>query len=310
MSFGILVAPLLGGVVFDKAGYNAVFAMQYGLIGLDILFRFLLIEKRFVGQWAEPQATSELVVVPKAEEKDERDVDTTPPTIERRLRLRLPPVVTLLASRRLITGLGAIFAVAALMTSFDATLPLFVRRTFEWNSIGAGLIFLPLVVPSFLGPLVGWISDRYGPRYLATVGFLSACPSLVLLRLVDHNSIGQKVLLCTLLALIGFSLDLIFPPVMSEISLIVEAKEQKALLAGLARPFGKGGAYAQAYGLFNVAWSAGAMVGPFWAGFVNDGAGWGAVGWSLAILSGVSAVPTFIWAGGSIRKRYRRGDVA
>lgn len=33
MSLGILVAPLLGGVVFARAGYNAVFAIQYALIG-------------------------------------------------------------------------------------------------------------------------------------------------------------------------------------------------------------------------------------------------------------------------------------
>lgn len=33
MSLGILIAPLLGGVVFARAGYNAVFALQYALIG-------------------------------------------------------------------------------------------------------------------------------------------------------------------------------------------------------------------------------------------------------------------------------------
>lgn len=334
MSLGILVAPLLGGVVFQRGGYNAVFAMQYALIGVDILFRFLLVEKRFAEKWQAPTTTvrateGQTVVLPDADapqtsEKANDDIQSASPTsVDTKGDLaktvasnesqrnsstarRLPAMLTLLSSRRCLNGLWGIFTVASLMTSFDATLPIFVRETFNWDAIGAGLIFLPIVVPSLLGPLVGWISDRYGPRYLATAGFLSACPSLVLLRLVDHNSIGQKVLLCTLLTLIGVSLDLIFPPVMAEISSVVEAKERKAHRAGLASPFGKGGAYAQAYALFNVAWSAGAMVGPFWAGFVNDSAGWGTVGWSLGLLSGLSAIPTFMWAGGSIRRNYRR----
>jgi hypothetical protein len=34
-------------------------------------------------------------------------------------------------------------------------IPLFVKRVFFWNSAGAGIIFLALIIPSFLSPLVG-----------------------------------------------------------------------------------------------------------------------------------------------------------
>lgn len=327
MSLGILVAPLLGGVVFDKGGYNAVFAMQYALVGIDIAFRLLLVEKRVAQQWITNPTTvinvtahdkrpvsSERAQLPEGQHPDikESSPATAHPmplyisTAPHRLTQRLPPVITLLSSRRLINGLWGILAVATLMTSFDSTLPIFVRRTFGWNSVGAGLIFLPIVVPSFLGPLVGWASDRYGPRYFATLGFISACPPLILLRLVDHESTAQKVLLCALLSLFGVSISLIAPPIMAEISMVVEAKERKAQRAGLPSPFGKGGAYAQAYALFNIAWAAGALVGPFWGGFVYQSAGWGTMGWSLGLLSVLTAIPTFIWAGGSIRKNYKR----
>ena len=46
------------------------------------------------------------------------------------------------------------------MTSFDAVLPLYVKATFGWSSTGAGLIFLAVVLPSLLGPLIGWAADR------------------------------------------------------------------------------------------------------------------------------------------------------
>ena len=45
-SMGILLAPLLGGVVYSHAGYYAVFAMAFGLIAVDILLRLAIIEKR------------------------------------------------------------------------------------------------------------------------------------------------------------------------------------------------------------------------------------------------------------------------
>lgn len=47
---------------------------------------------------------------------------------------------------------------------------------------------------------------------------------------------------------------------------MVEAKERAKL--GF---YGKKGAYAQAYGLFNVAWAAGTMVGTIWSGYIKPG---------------------------------------
>lgn len=39
MSVGIMISPLLGGVVYDAAGYYAVWYMCFGILGLDILLR-------------------------------------------------------------------------------------------------------------------------------------------------------------------------------------------------------------------------------------------------------------------------------
>lgn len=50
MSLGVFLGPLLGGVVFERAGYNAVYAMAYVLIALDVVLRILLVEKKPVQQ--------------------------------------------------------------------------------------------------------------------------------------------------------------------------------------------------------------------------------------------------------------------
>ncbi len=121
------------------------------------------------------------------------------------------------------------------------------KRTFYWNSSGAGLIFLALVIPSLCSPLVGISCDKYGSKVIATTGLLGAVPFWVLLRLVTHDSIDQKVLLGVFLAFIGLGLTFLQAPLMADLDHTVALEEKK-------RPgnLGKGGAAAQGYGLFNM----------------------------------------------------------
>ncbi|KAF2215897.1 hypothetical protein CERZMDRAFT_65285 [Cercospora zeae-maydis SCOH1-5] len=289
MSLAVLLAPLLGGVVFAKAGYYAVYAMTFGLIVLDLVLRFAMIE---------PESKPSSVMRQQPSNAAEAAIPTNAPTAVQRVVAQLPPMVFLFGSRRILAALWATTMQSSLLTSFDSTLPLFVKNTFRWDSIGAGLIFLPVVLASFFGPLVGMLADKYGPRWLATAGFILACPFLVLLRLVEENSINHKVMLCAFLAFIGIGLTLALVPLMAEISYAVNAKAKR-------RPpgfFGKNGAYAQAYGLFNMAWAAGSMIGPLLAGLVVEARGWGTATLILGVVSILTALPTAFWTGGSIIK--------
>ncbi|KAF2429387.1 MFS transporter-like protein [Tothia fuscella] len=309
MSVGMLLGPLLGGVVFEKGGYNEVYAMAYVLIGVDIALRLFMIEKKVAKKWQTSDRLSTGGIDLNSVLEPEKSASPTPtavnvatPSVPARQRSRYPPVITLLKSRRLLCALWGCLVVAILMTQFDSVLPLYVRDTFHWSSTGAGLIFLPLILPAFIAPLVGWAIDKYGGRWFCAIGFLAFAPFEVLLRLVDHNSLKQKVLLSALLFLIGFSLNLCTPPLMVEITAVVEKKERES--PGL---FGSKGAYAQAYGLFNLAFAGGCLVGPLWAGFVNERASWGTMAWSLALLSALTAVPAFIWTEGYLFEKGRKG---
>lgn len=55
LSLALLLAPMLGGVVFDSAGYQSVFAMCWGLLALDIVLRVCMIEKKAAAKWLAPQ---------------------------------------------------------------------------------------------------------------------------------------------------------------------------------------------------------------------------------------------------------------
>lgn len=51
-SAGTMVGPFLGGVMYEKLGHWAVFAVALGLVVFDILLRLIMIEKRFTQTWS------------------------------------------------------------------------------------------------------------------------------------------------------------------------------------------------------------------------------------------------------------------
>jgi hypothetical protein len=141
-------------------------------------------EKEFrVVSPAEPeQGSSEMVTRGLRESNDT--------ATKRRVRNRLPPLLSLLYSRRLLAALFGAMVQASITTAFDPVLTIHVANTFHWTLTGAALLLLPIVIPCFLGPVFGWLSDRYGGHYLATVEFLRTCPLLVhlpALRRRQHN---------------------------------------------------------------------------------------------------------------------------
>ena len=103
--------------------------------------------------------------------------------------------------------------------------------------------------------------------------------------MVTHASLEQEVLLCALLASIGLSITFIITPGFTEIANTVDEKERQH--PGI---FGKKGATAQVYGLFNSAF----------AGLIKEHAGWGAMGWSLGGLCAATSVPVLLFMGGWI----------
>lgn len=223
-SFGLIVSPLLGGIVYAKAGYMAVFGMAMALIIVDILMRLFMIEKKtaakykpleavthngFYGTFTDPDTDESQhtngSTQPKKHNGDPEEAPLLDGGAERSSQGKsgMPTILVLLSIPRLLAAIYGIFVNVAVLAAFDGVLPLYVKRIFDWNSLNAGLIFLCLAVPALTGPLVGKLVDKIGPRWIAVAGCSLTAPPLILLRLVDHDSMDQKILLCALLVLCG-----------------------------------------------------------------------------------------------------------
>ncbi|KAE8411081.1 MFS general substrate transporter [Aspergillus pseudocaelatus] len=298
-SSAVIAGPLIGGALYSKAGYYPVYSIAFACLALDIILRLLMIETVVARKWSSTSAS------PRSDARQ----DNTEPLPD----LRGPSTIQILSSStgrggnpekngqfshrtvRMGVALWGSLVQTILYGSFDATITIFVKDTFGWNALDAGLVLLALLVPTFVSPLVGLFVDRYGPRWFVVSGYLLTMIPLVLLRFVTEDITKQKILLCVLLAFTGGFSMLFEVPLWVEIVLTV--REGRDNVQGTKGP------YAQAFGLANLMAAIGMAIGPIWGGFTYEKFGWATMGYSLGILFAVSSMPSLVWTGGYIFQR-------
>lgn len=279
------------------------------IIAVDIILRLLVVEKAAAtiehARSDEERGDriqhddSEKIRTRTKMEYQERIVEIHPVTVKAGWETKIPVMFRMLSSRRLCVALLASLTIGTIFAGFETVLPLQTHQAFGWNCEGGGLIFLPLTLPSFLGPLVGRICDRYGPKWPMTAGFLFLCPVLTLLRYTTGDTLVHKILLISLLTLASCCLTLTLNPVMAEVAYVVnaQAKENPQVYGDIG---GKG--YAQAYGMFSTSYCLGNTIGPIFAGTIKNAAGWSTMGWSFGLISALTAIPVMLWSGSPAKK--------
>lgn len=276
-NIGIIVSPLLGGIVYDKAGKMAVFGIMLGLGAIDIVLRVVMKEQpRDMKVFMKSSNSSGSLTTKEGDEKEKephititalpstpQSNDTATSANASRTR-RLPGILALVRSPRLLAAMFGVFINETIIASLCATLPLFVHSTFDWTALPAGLLFLCIAIPAFGGPLAGALSDRFGARWIAVSGFALTAPILILLRLVQHDSLQQKILLCALLTIAGSTVTLFLAPLGAECSFVAE-EASEALGCDL---------YASSFSLMNCSLASAGLLGPMAAGGLMDSVGW------------------------------------
>ena len=112
-------------------------------------------------------------------------------------------------------------------------------------------------------------------------------------------------LLSSVSALLLFCFAVVLLPLDAEVFHAVKEKEDQT-----PNLFARGGATALAFGLSNMGFAAGSLIGPFFAGIIRQQAGWGTMGWALGLMAGVSSIPILLFMGGWILREPGRSDEA
>ncbi|GAA5906007.1 hypothetical protein JCM8208_006316 [Rhodotorula glutinis] len=310
-SVGQAIGPPVGGVLYERLGYRAPFIFSIVLVAIDLLLRIVMIEKDQALRWIRaghdipnfeapghlatfsttssiPQTSSttfDTLDVGFEREPAPSRPSTSAKAVEARVPVQLLGLLHMLKSPRALTC----FAVTCLNGVVagglcDTGLTLWVKQQYGLDSMGAGLVFLGIVVPSFFGaPLAGWISDRYGTKWVMLAGVVLAIPAYPLLLLR-----GRLPLFVFFLVLIGTALALFGTPVLIDLSIV--ASDTPSIST------------AHVFCASNLFYSVGALVGPIIAGqllsAVGTTRGWLALSILSASLSCLIVPPVFLFVGG------------
>ncbi|KAH9845381.1 putative MFS-type transporter [Teratosphaeria destructans] len=319
---GNLASPLLGGVLYKKAGYAGVFGIAFAILAIDFVMRVLVIEKKVAKRYEaeDPTSVSDLDTTPsdrqtgddeeQGEQNEESPLLGSKQEDEKAFKLsenqpwlaRKIPILPCLADPRLLTALLVAFVQAALLGNFDATIPTVAQDYYNFDSLKAGTLFLPLGAFDFvLGPLFGWCVDRFGTKSVAVGAYSYLVPILILLRIPRPGGMDQVIVYGVLLALCGVGLAGIGAPSIVESGAIVQKYYE-------ANPdfFGEDGPYAQLYGLNSMVFSAGLTLGPELAGELKQVMGYGNMNIVLAAICAVTAGLCFVFIGGTPRMLKKR----
>jgi MFS family permease len=151
MSMGLVLGSVLGGILYDRRGYYAAFILAFAIIGLDLVLRIILVEKKIAVRYAPSQVTEEentgsikLQSVPPPAETPESSESRPQPTRSSSAAAlsshgsRIPPVIRILKYPRLLVALFLSFVQALILAAFDATLPLYLNALFNFTALEAG----------------------------------------------------------------------------------------------------------------------------------------------------------------------------
>ncbi|KAF2629531.1 MFS general substrate transporter [Macroventuria anomochaeta] len=147
-NIGMIISPMLDGIVYDKLGKLAVFVITISLGAFDIALRLLMNKP--------PRKLTSVTITTDAvtpESRSEKSKPQPPPWHP------YPPY--------LLAALYGVFINECLVASLCAILPFFVRATFSWTALPAGLLFLYIVIPAFADSFAGYLFDRFGARWIA-----------------------------------------------------------------------------------------------------------------------------------------------
>lgn len=296
--FGMVLGPVIGGVVYERAGYYEVFIVCFAVLFFDIVLRIVMIERD-----RDDESNRSLIEEERSLENNTALEESSPARVSF-LQRATPGSFILLKNVRFLNALLQTVMWGWLLSAMDATLSLHLNEIFGFDSLKSGLTFLAVGGAAVFEPLIGMLSDKFGPRYCVTAGYLIMCPSFILLRIPSNDSPGHIALCMVLLVLVGLGISTIASPTMADLTYVTSMVDRKN-----PGKLGRGKGFGQAYGYFNVAYSVGTLVGPFEAGPVRTSKGWGTEVLSLGIMCAIVVVPSFLITGGYLFAKKEEEDL-
>lgn len=296
---GMVVGPAVSGLVYSKLGYGAVWAIVGILLTLDIVMRALMVDP--TQKVKKPERDASAYGCPRplsgVNEASHQQADESTPFLQQNKNSHPPPTSTfqllklLLRRQQMMIALYLTLIAAFLLSSFESILPLFLRSQLGADSGQVSVLFVAVIVPLGLAPLVGMLSDKYGVHPVTLTGLVLGAPSFVCLRFITHFSPSQIGLLVCLLFVCGLTCTTLSTLSMTECSIAAGKVEQEERDERLEDEHSNVGA--SAFAVLNISTGIGQIIGPLVGEVAMRSIGWNGSVLILGISCAVSCLVMF-----------------
>ncbi|KAF9511162.1 hypothetical protein BS47DRAFT_1319170 [Hydnum rufescens UP504] len=275
------LGPPLGGILYDNFGFHAPFILGIALAVADFVGRVLIIERKVSVQWGVdpwgPHQPSQSLEEPShsAFEMSITESVTQSPRIDQHVgdtsslkptSVNVGPLETerprtlsswgvlwaLMRSSRAMVAVVNTLICGTVFTPKNLQLTLRLHHAWGLSPLKVGLVYIAAAIPTMVaGGISGFLTDRFGPKYIATLSLGLSTPWLMLLILRSHLA-----LFIIALALFMFFLSGVIAPMTTELA---------ATSRGLP-----GVGYGHVFGAWMLAYSLGSTLGPIIGGPIYD----------------------------------------
>eukprot|EP01112_Ceratiomyxa_fruticulosa_P011318 TRINITY_DN3062_c0_g1_i3.p1 TRINITY_DN3062_c0_g1~~TRINITY_DN3062_c0_g1_i3.p1 ORF type:complete len:443 (+),score=60.97 TRINITY_DN3062_c0_g1_i3:144-1472(+) len=244
-SVGYLIGPPIGGPLYEHTGFRIPFYLCAGLALLDFILRFTLINDHDIA----------IIAAEKKLNQTEGEQSS---------------MIKLLKSRVVLMTIISVILSGCVLSALEPLLPLYLEATFNMSPTGVGLMMCAVVVPNFIASfLVGWLCQKIGNANVCILGAFLTAVSLVPISLPKNGHFGIELVGLTL-AVFGSAFNFMINPTLEILAKVVDKQG--------------GGAYAQAYALYNLGFAIGMMCGPPLGGLLYNKVGFF---WTTVALAGI-----------------------
>ncbi|KIJ65803.1 hypothetical protein HYDPIDRAFT_109824 [Hydnomerulius pinastri MD-312] len=182
---GTLLGPPVGGALYGRWGYKSPFIFGIIFTAVDLVGRVLVDDRPGSSNSVETSVDqAELGTEEKSETPAQNSSEAGQQEAEDALVPAVQPGIAILkvfwrliTSPRPLVVFLVVFCCSFAFLTVDVTIPLHTQSVWGLDSTRVGLVFLAAVIPTIISsPFAGWLSDRIGPAWVATLFLIAGIP--------------------------------------------------------------------------------------------------------------------------------------
>ncbi|KAG0171685.1 hypothetical protein DFQ29_008714 [Apophysomyces sp. BC1021] len=164
---GFAIGPAAGGFLYEYGGFSAPFAFCAGFAVLNFVAILWIAEPLHNKKHAEKTS----IKVSRAQEDIEAEspTETSPLLKPREQKLTM---LSLIKNWRILSCVLCTAVSSSVFAGIEPALPIHLQQTYNASASTVGLVFVAMVVPAFLSPLIGHLSDNIGRQVISATGMV------------------------------------------------------------------------------------------------------------------------------------------